>query len=250
MKYLGISPNTPKIAVFDFTSCEGCELQFANKEESLPAFLSAVQVVNFREVSSERRDDYDIAFIEGCISREDEVERLLAVRRQAKVLVAMGSCACFGGVNRMKNAYNLDEANREVYGALPKATSKVRSIKEVVAVDLEIPGCPISKAELERIVQHVVLEIPYNFPSYPVCVECKQRFNSCMFDKGQLCLGPIARAGCDAPCPSAGLGCYGCRGAAPDLNLPEFLDLAHKKGFTDAEIEERLNFFGGFEGLR
>ncbi len=250
MRYLGITPKTPRLAVFDFTCCEGCELQLANKEETLPAFLGAVDIVNFREISSDRRDDYEIAFVEGSISRDDEVARLQTIRKNARLLVALGSCACFGGVNRMKNAYDLDQANREVYGDHPKPTRPVRAVRELVAVDLQIPGCPVSKAEVERIVQHLVLGLPYNFPAYPVCVECKQRFNVCMWDKGQPCLGPIALAGCDAPCPSAGLGCYGCRGPAPDANLTEFFDMARKHGVSDADIQERLHFFGGFEGLR
>ena len=250
MKYLGIQPTRPKVAVFDFTGCEGCELQLANKEETLGAFLSSVEVVNFREVSSAASDDYDIAFIDGAISRDDEVERLHRIRDNAGVLVAMGSCACFGGINRMKNAYDLDEANREVYGDQPKNTGPTRSIKEVVEVDLEIPGCPISKDELERIVQHVVLGVPYQFPVYPVCVDCKHRYISCLMDKGQLCLGSISRAGCDAPCPAGGLGCWGCRGPAEECNLEELIAIAEGKGFSRAEIDERLGFFGGFEGLR
>src|SRR5512146_2604192 len=129
MKYLGIEPSRPRVAVFDFTSCEGCELQLANKEETLAEFLSAIKIVNFREVSTADEGDYDIALIEGAITRPDEVERLKAVRARAKVLVALGSCACYGGVNKMKNAYNLDEANREVYGNLPKQTMPTRPIK-------------------------------------------------------------------------------------------------------------------------
>lgn len=249
MRYLGIEPTRPRVAVFDFTSCEGCELQLANHEETLPAFLSAIQVVNFREISTDASDDYDIALIEGCISRADEVLRLERVRSRAKVLVALGTCACFGGVNRQKNAYDLNAANREIYGDKPKDTLPVRAVKDIVPVDLEIPGCPVCKKEVERIVQHLVLAVPYNSPVYPVCVECKQRFNTCMFEHGQLCLGPITRAGCDAPCPSAGLGCYGCRGPAADPNLPAFLESARQKGFDEAAIRERLDFFGGFEGL-
>lgn len=250
MKYLGIEPNKPKIAVFDFTCCEGCELQLANKEETLGAFLQAVEVVNFREVSSSRSDDYEIALIEGAISRSDEVERLMRIRERARVLVALGSCACFGGVNRMKNGHDLVRANREVYGDHPKPTQPVRSVSEVVEVDLEIPGCPVSKDEVERIVQHLIWDVPYNFPAYPVCLECKQRFTVCMFEKGQLCLGPITKAGCDAPCPAAGLGCWGCRGPAEEANVDEFLAIARERGFSGREIQERLRFFGGFEVLR
>jgi sulfhydrogenase subunit delta len=247
MKYLGIEPKRPRIAVFDFTSCEGCELQLANKEETLAEFLSAIKIVNFREVSSADEGDYDIALIEGAISRSDEVERIRAIRARAKVLIAMGSCACFGGVNKQKNAYNLEEANREVYGDLPKETLPVRPIKEVVPVDMEIPGCPVSKAEVERIVQHVIWDVPYKFPAYPVCLECKQRYTVCQFEHCQLCLGSITRGGCDAPCPAGGLGCWGCRGPAADPNYEEFFALAKTRGFGDREISERMNFFGAFE---
>lgn len=250
MKYLGIEVKRPRVAVFDFTCCEGCELQLANKEDTLGPFLSAIEVVNFREISSDRGDNYEIALIEGSISRADEVERLRKIRERAKVLVAYGTCACYGGVNRLKNAYNLDDANREVYGDIPKETAPVRAIKEVVPVDLEIPGCPVNKEEVERIVQHVLLGLPYHFPVYPVCVECKQRFTVCMFDKGELCLGSITRAGCSAPCPAGGLGCWGCRGPAADPNYQEFLAIARQRGFSEQEINERLNFFGGFEGVR
>ena len=250
MKYLGIEPARPRIAVFDFTCCEGCELQLANKEQTLGAFLQAVDVVNFREISSVRGQDYEIAFIEGSITRSDEVERLMRIREQARLLVALGSCACFGGVNRIKNTHDLVQANREVYGDHPKPTLPVRSVSEVVEVDLEIPGCPVSKEEVERIVQHLVWDVPYQFPAYPVCLECKQRFTVCMFDKGQLCLGPITRAGCDAPCPAAGLGCWGCRGPAEEPNHDEFLRIARERGFSEREIQERLHFFGGFEELK
>jgi coenzyme F420-reducing hydrogenase gamma subunit len=246
MKYLGIEPKRPRVAVFDFTGCEGCELQLANKEETLAAFLGAVEIVDFREISSARSDDYDIALIDGAISRQDEVERLRKIRSRAKVLVALGSCACFGGVNRLKNDLDLEQANREVYGDLPKATLPVRAVKEVVPVDLEIPGCPVSKAEVERVVRHLIFDVPYRFAAYPVCVECKQRFVTCLFEKGQLCLGPVSRAGCNASCPAGGLGCLGCRGPSAEPNLAEFFTLARERGFTDEQIKRHLAFYGGF----
>lgn len=249
MKYLGIKPARPKISVFDFTGCEGCELQLANKEETLPDFLRAIELVKFREISSAKGDGCEIALVDGAITREDEVERLKQVREQAKVLVAIGSCACFGGVNRMKNTLDPEAVNREVYGDQPKSTLPARAVREVVKVDLQIPGCPVSKAEVERILQHLIWEVPYHFPVYPVCLECKQRFTVCLFETGRLCLGPITIAGCNAPCPAGGLGCWGCRGPAADANYAEFLALAGERGFSDEEIRERLGFFGGFEGV-
>jgi coenzyme F420-reducing hydrogenase gamma subunit len=249
MRYLGIELPRPRIAVFDFTDCEGCELQLTNKEETLVDFLKLVDVVNFREASTAKSDDYDIAFIEGSVSRADEVKRLEHIRSHAKIVVAMGACAISGGVHKLKNAYNLDEANREVYGDKPQETLPVRAVKDVIKVDFEIPGCPVNKAEIERILQHLLLDLPYHYPAYPVCVECKRRFTTCMFERGALCLGSISKAGCNAPCPAGGLGCWGCRGPAADPNYDEFLSLARARGFSDREISERLSFFGTFEGV-
>jgi len=250
MKYLGIEPKVLRIGVFDFTGCEGCELQLANKEDSLLAFLTAIQIVNFREISSDLGQNYDIALVEGSITRSDEFARIIKIRRQAKVLVALGSCACFGGVNAQKNAFNLVDVNREVYGNSPRETLPARAIHEVVQVDMEIPGCPVNKEEVERIVQHLIWDIPWSFPAYPVCLECKQRFTTCAFEHGQLCLGPITRGGCNAPCPAGGTGCWGCRGPTEEPNYQEFFTLAREKGFTDLEVSERLAFFGGFEGVK
>jgi coenzyme F420-reducing hydrogenase gamma subunit len=214
-------------------------------------FLQAVEVVSFREVSSAHSDDYEIALIEGSITRADEVERIKRIRARAKVLVALGSCACFGGVHRLKNDFpDLDEANRLVYGDKPKDTLPTRSVGEVVKVDLQIPGCPVSKAEVERIVQHLIWDVEYQFPASPVCLECKQRYTVCTFEKGQLCLGPITMGGCDAPCPAAGQGCWGCRGPAEEPNYEEFFAIAERRGFDRRLVDERLAFFGGFERIR
>ena len=249
MKYLGMEPSRPRIAVFDFTGCEGCELQLANQEETVAAFLKAVEVANFREISSAASDDYDIALIDGSITRNDEVRRLHDIRQRAGLLVALGSCACFGGVTKLKNAFDLDQANREVYGEYPKETMPTKAVTEVVPVDLEVPGCPVTKDEIERVVQHLVWDLPLPSYAYPVCLECKQRYTVCQFDVGELCLGPITRAGCDAPCPAGGLGCWGCRGPAEAPNYEEFFTLARERGFAEEEINDRLGFFGGFEDV-
>lgn len=249
MRYLGLKEKRPRVAVYDFTGCEGCELQLANKEETVVDFIKAIEIVAFREISSADGGTPDIALMEGAISRLDEVERLKAIRKRSELLVAIGSCACFGGVNRMKNCFDLDEANREVYGDKPKDTIAARPIRDVVQVDMEIPGCPVSKAEVERIVQHLIWDVPYHFLSYPVCLECKQRYTVCLFEKGQLCLGPITRAGCNAPCPAGGLGCWGCRGPSEDPNYEGFFSLAKENGYSQEEIAERVGFFGGFQGV-
>jgi len=249
LKYLGIELSKPKIGVFDFTCCEGCELQMANKEPTLVDFLSLVEVVNFREVSSDQSDEYDVALIEGAVSRDDEVERLKKIRSRAKILVALGACACFGGVNQLKNRFPIDDVVNEVYGENMVETGKVRKISDVVKVDLEIPGCPVSKAEVEKIVVDLVTGAEIKFPKYPVCVECKANNNICVVDLGVICLGPITRGGCGAPCPAGNAGCLGCRGEAPGANIESLLQILHERGFPDDEIKDSLEFFGAFSGV-
>ena len=248
MKYLGIDPQKVKIGVFDFTGCEGCELQLANKEESLLEFLSLLEVVNFREISSDSSQDYDIALVEGSISRKDEIERLTDIRARAKVLVAMGACACFGGVNYLKNQYPLKDVVKEVYGMHSVETSKVKRIADVVKVDLNIPGCPVSKSEVESIIVSIVVGAEVKIPKYPVCVECKQNVNTCVVDLGKICLGPITRAGCGAVCPTGKAGCLGCRGPAEDANYGSLREILREKGHCESEIEQKLCFYNAFNG--
>ena len=122
--FLGIPISRPNVAFFELSSCEGCQLQIVNNESTLLDFLSLVNVVAFREAMTEKADNYDIAFVEGSVTRTDEIERLTAIRKNAKVLVAFGSCACFGGVNQLKNRFK-DPAwvKKQVYGEHPIETN-------------------------------------------------------------------------------------------------------------------------------
>ncbi|MCM8771429.1 MAG: cytochrome B, partial [Candidatus Omnitrophica bacterium] len=83
----------PKVAFFDFTDCEGCQLQFANMGAVLLEIAELVDIVNFREIMSEQGEDYDIAFVEGSITTDNDVKRIKKIREKAKVVVALGACA-------------------------------------------------------------------------------------------------------------------------------------------------------------
>jgi sulfhydrogenase subunit delta len=246
--YLGIPVPRPKVAFFELTSCEGCQLQIVNNEATLLDFLSLVDVRAFREAMTERNDDYEIAFVEGSVTRADEVERLRTVREQAKVLVAFGSCACFGGVNQLKNRFS--DARwvvSRVYGQhVIETNDTARPLEDIVPVDLRIFGCPVKKEEVEKIVVNLVLGKSLVPPQYPVCLECKANENTCLFDLGEPCLGPITRGGCDSWCPNSRFGCWGCRGPAVDANVPQMQEVMKKHGFSDETILDRLECFGGF----
>jgi coenzyme F420-reducing hydrogenase gamma subunit len=249
MNYLGIDIPKPKVAVFGFTGCEGCQLQLSNNERNLKDLFNAIEVVDFRLISSDRLGGYDVAFVEGSITTEEEATALEQIRSQAKILIAMGACACLGGVNNLRTRFDLAKTMTEVYGEYKPKTGPVRRVADIVPVDFELPGCPISKPEFEWMVRHLVIGVEPQLPRYSVCVECKQRINTCVMDMGILCLGPITMAGCNAICPRNRAGCWGCRGPAGEANFESMVTILRDHGFTDAEIAERVDFFNAFSGI-
>jgi sulfhydrogenase subunit delta len=237
----------PKVAFFDFASCEGCQLQIANLEDELLDLVGAIELVNFREVMTERSDDYLVAFIEGACTRPHDEERLKEIRSHAAILVAFGACAHLGGVNCMKNFFDQDRVRANVYGdkAAWFDTYPARPISAVVKVDAIIPGCPVDKKEIVATVTALLMGKTPRLPDYPVCVECKMAESVCVFEKGLTCLGPVTRAGCGAVCPTFGNKCLGCRGLVDNPNLNAHKGLLQERGLT---VDQLLNSFRMFDG--
>ncbi|MHB1406573.1 MAG: NADH-quinone oxidoreductase subunit B family protein [Desulfitobacteriaceae bacterium] len=238
----------PKLAIFDFACCEGCQLQIVNMEEEILNLISIVNPVQWREAMSEESDEYDIVLIEGSITRPEDEERLRRIREKAKVLVALGACAAGGGVNRLKNTLNLQEAKETVYGTAANMphlnTSSTKAVDEVVAVDYKVYGCPIDRREFAYIVRCLALGKTPEIPGYPVCVECKLKENVCRYEYREICLGPLTRAGCGARCPSLNTWCFGCRGSIEEPNIDSAKEVVSKYGKTLKDLENRIALFG------
>lgn len=237
-----------KLAFFDFTGCEGCQLEVLNFETELVELLNHVDIVNFREAKTEREDNYEIAFVEGSITRESEIPRLKKIRQQAKIVVALGACACLGGVNCLKNFRPMEENLKIVYGDAARYydTIPARPISSIVPVDYYVPGCPIDKKEFLKVTKALLLGKRPEIPNYPVCVECKLAGNICAFDKGETCLGPVTRAGCNAICISNGRHCWGCRGPVDDPNTNSEKEILQKHGLTVEDILNQFRIFNGY----
>lgn len=235
----------PRIAIFDFTSCEGCQLQIINLEEELVPLVGLVEIVEFREAMSERSDEYDIAIVEGSITRKSEIPRIESIRERAKILIALGACAHLGGINALKNRFSMTRVRREVYGDSDQGADTIptRPLSAVVHVDYAIPGCPIDKDEFLRVVSMILLGRRVVLTDNPVCTECKLRENVCRFDLGEVCLGPIIRGGCKAICPSYGHPCDGCRGFVNEPNLNAHTEVLRSHGVTAAELMQHFTLF-------
>ena len=240
----------PKVAFFEFTCCEGCQLTVVSLGDKILDLFGAVEVVNFREASSYKGQDYEIAFIEGSIASPKDIERVKEIRKKAKVVIALGACAHIAGVNAIKNFHNQQEIRNKVYGDKAWAFDSIlaQPVDAVIKVDYVIPECPIDKGEFVRIVSSLLNGNKPFVPDYPVCVECKMKGNVCNYHKVNpiICMGPVTRAGCGAICPSAGNACEGCRGLIPDPNMDAFEGLLKEYGIS---TEDKFRFYRMYNGL-
>jgi coenzyme F420-reducing hydrogenase gamma subunit len=237
-----------RMAYQRYTSCGGCQLTLLNCERELPLVEKYFDIVDFPLMSSVNDSDcsLDVALAEGSITSVEELQRLLALRRRAKVLIAVGACALSAGVNAL--AQDRQVLLADVYGAvpLPLETFLPQPLDRFVRVDGEIPGCPPEGSDYLRLLGALQQGgLPGEY-AVPVCMECRLRENRCLLIEGQQpCLGPVTRGGCLARCPSYGAICEGCRGAVPEANFPEHLQLLLQTGLTAAEARGRLERFLG-----
>jgi coenzyme F420-reducing hydrogenase gamma subunit len=255
----------PKVAFFDFTSCEGCQLTVVDSLQTHVDLLDAVEIVQFREAISERGEDYIIAFIEGSCVRKSDEDRLKKIREQALFVVALGACAHLGGVNAIRNRQPVEKVTEYVYGEssdwtepqpyrrsvvrddLLRVTPLAQPIEAIIPVDVVLPGCPIDREEFVRVTKQLLQGRIPKLPDYPMCVECKLNENVCMYHRGQTCLGAVTRAGCGAICPTYGDPCEGCRGLIPNPNLDAMQTVLYENGLTVSDIMTRFTMFGTYQ---
>jgi len=206
----------PKLAVWKFASCDGCQLTLLDCENDLLAIAGKMEIANFAEASrAVVKGPYDLSLVEGSITTPHDEERIHRIRRASKHLVTIGACATSGGIQALRNFKDVKEFTRIVY-ATPtyiETLNKSTPIADHVFVDFELRGCPINKQQLVEVISAFLNDRKPNTPLHSVCLECKLRGTVCvMVAHGTPCLGPVTHAGCGAICPSYNRGCYGCYG--------------------------------------
>lgn len=206
----------PKLAVWKFASCDGCQLSILDLEDELLSLAGAVDIAYFPEATRRVVDGpYDLSLVEGSITTPHDAERIRKVRQASRKLVTIGACATAGGIQALRNFRDVDELVGIVY-AHPEYIRTLDSstpITDHVGVDFELNGCPVDKYQLLEVMIAFLHHRPPNIPNHSVCVECKRRGTVCvMVADATPCLGPVTHAGCGALCPSYNRGCYGCFG--------------------------------------
>jgi coenzyme F420-reducing hydrogenase gamma subunit len=240
----------PRIAVFKFASCDGCQLSLLDAEDELLGVANAVDIVYFPEVSRRMlKGRYDIGLVEGSITTHHDAERIQQVRRQCRKLITIGACATAGGIQALRNWQEVDEFVRVVY-ATPQYISTLRlstPIAEHVPVDFELRGCPINKHQLIELISATLAGRKPNVPTYSVCMECKRQGNVCIaVAQGVPCLGPVTHAGCGALCPTFNRGCYGCYGPMESPNTESMSSQFRILGQNDQQIGRAFRGFNAW----
>ncbi len=206
----------PKLAVWKFASCDGCQLSLLDCEDELLAVANSIEIAYFPEATrGTLRGPYDLSLVEGSITTAHDARRIQRIRRRSKHLVTIGACATAGGIQALRNFQDVDDFTRIVYPSPSYIETLATStpISAHVRVDFELRGCPISKRQLIEVISAFLHRRRPEIAAHSVCVECKLRNNVCvMVARGMPCLGPVTHAGCGALCPGYDRGCYGCYG--------------------------------------
>lgn len=240
----------PRLAVYKFSSCDGCQLSLLNLEDELLDLVGAVEIAYFLEARSrELPPPYDVGLVEGSISTHEEAERIHRIRRDCKFLVAIGACATSGGIQALRNWADVQEYTACVY-AHPEYIHTLDTATPIAAhvfVDFELRGCPVNKYQLLELVSAVLVGRRPLIPTHSVCIDCKRQGVPCRLVAGALpCLGPITQAGCGALCPSFNRACYGCFGPMELPNIEALGRRLQENGHRPAELTRMLRSFNGY----
>ena len=240
----------PKVAVFKFASCDGCQLSLLDAEDELLLVAGAVEIANFPEASRRvLNGPYDIGLVEGSITTPHDVERVREIRKQCRVLITIGACATAGGIQALRNWKDIKEFVRLVYASPEHIQTLDRSmpVGSYVHVDFELRGCPINKHQLLEVVSAYLNKRRPNIPAHSVCMDCKLRGTVCvMVAHGTPCLGPVTQVGCGAICPTFNRGCYGCFGPMENPNTTALGDHLGELGQSNQEIMLAFRSFNSY----
>jgi sulfhydrogenase subunit delta len=240
--------NKPKIGIFGLTSCAGDQLAILNCEDELIHLASVLDIRDWEmaQTNNDKAIQLDIALVEGVVAQTRDLEALKEIRKRSKLLVAIGTCAVWGGVAAMKNQIPRDVLKKEVYGEGVDVVNAIEAlpVKSFVKVDIQLPGCPIEKDQFLQVVSSLLHGDLPEILNFSVCSECKMKENACLvIEQGQVCCGALTLAGCEARCPSHNIACGGCHGPIEEAHYDANVTMFKQHGITRDEIQQKMATF-------
>jgi sulfhydrogenase subunit delta len=241
------SRTRPRVAVWKFASCDGCQFSLVSAEDELLTLAGEIEIAYFLEVTRDVGEGpYDVSIVEGSITTPGDVDRIQHVREISDVLVTIGACATAGGIQALRNHADMAGFRETVYAGPTYVATLATStaIADHVPVDLELRGCPVETDQLVEVISALLAGRRPVLPTHSVCVECKLRDTVCVaVADGLPCLGPVTQAGCGARCPAFGRACYGCFGPMETPNTSSLADHLTAVGATAPELVRLFRTF-------
>jgi len=239
-----------KIGIYELTGCAGDALLILDCEEELVNIFKAANIESFLMAKSDNLDgELDVAFVEGSVTSEKERQEILDIRQRSRIVVAIGICSCFGGIQAaFLEEKDWEENFKKVYETkdlIYIQPLQSKPIDEYIKVDYYLPGCPIGKEQFLSTFSRILAGNSPELYRFPVCVECKWNENDCLLNKDILCLGPLTRAGCNSVCINHKLPCVGCWGPSEEGNRTSEFSLLLEKGFDPQLIKQKMANFSG-----
>jgi len=241
-----------KAATGTLQGCFGCHIALLDLHEELLDILASVDIVRSPINDVKEVPKVALGILDGSVSNTDNEKVAKSFRENSDKLMALGTCACFGGVPGLRNLFKLDDVLERGYVTtestvdgkvpsskdIPKLSSHVRALHQVVDVDYKLPGCPPTPARIKEFLTAIVKGEEPKLPGKNLCHECtrehkemyvpKREFltdsvhaimeldsiddKMCFLEQGVLCLGPATREGCGSRCVEGNTPCRGCMG--------------------------------------
>ena len=221
-----------RIGFFSFTGCEGCQFTVLFLDKIMDVF-SEFDVQYFHLIKEKNREvNFDIAFVEGAITSKREKKKLKKIRGKSRFLIAMGACACEGGVPSMRNFIESTELAKYVYSqSILDDSIAAQPISAFVKVDYFMRGCPILKKEFLKVLYCLKKGENVTEPKGNVCSECSRKGkDNCFLVMKKPCTGAITHGGCKAICIEQNIPCMLCRGPLTKLSIGAEMKLFKKMG--------------------
>jgi F420-non-reducing hydrogenase small subunit len=227
-----------RVAIVSLSSCLGCQMVILSLEDYLFTLISENNVSYAPFIADQKHlNEVDLVLVEGAIRNGDDYRKAREAREKAGLLVALGTCACHGGVQGLADMFSEERLMRRRFGAgasfegAPQEVGRLLPLDSYVKVDAFLPGCPPPVELLKSFLDFAVSGTLPSREGSSVCSECMASgiplpqpgprrmteaepvAGKCLLEQGFLCMGPFTRDGCGAVCVNEyGVPCAGCRG--------------------------------------
>jgi NAD-reducing hydrogenase small subunit len=151
--------------------CSGCHMSFLDMDERIIELSQYMDVVYSPYVDAkEIPSDVDLFIVEGALSTDHDIKIIKEIRKNSKLVLALGDCAVTGNISSMKNLFGTEAILQKGYSDLadhnesgeypskviPKLLDKVIPLNEAIDVDYFVPGCPTPADAIYEVIKAII----------------------------------------------------------------------------------------------